>query len=135
LGIIDVSTIIRGELVPHGASRFKRGLDDARLVAAHQRVAAVLSRFRDRCGAANVPVSVEEVFGDPPACIVKQAIRYDLVVLARQTGFHPYNRQDRMLETVLRDTTRPVVTIPQALHPGAGIMVAYRGGREVARTL
>jgi hypothetical protein len=39
------------------------------------------------------------------------------------------------LAQVLRHSSRPIVAVPRELPTAKGIVVAYGGGREVARTL
>src|SRR5262249_39237100 len=42
---------------------------------------------------------------------------------------------DATLAAMLRDSPRPLVIVPRELPEGQGILVAYGGGREAARTL
>jgi nucleotide-binding universal stress UspA family protein len=80
---------------------------------------------------------VLEAIGDPAARILREAQRCDVVVLGRETHFRfeTQDRPDATLASVLRGSPRPVVIVPRELRPGRGVMVAYGGGREAARTL
>jgi nucleotide-binding universal stress UspA family protein len=44
-------------------------------------------------------------------------------------------RPDALLSRVLRESPRPTVIVPSDPASGAGVLVAYGSGREVARTL
>jgi nucleotide-binding universal stress UspA family protein len=84
-----------------------------------------------------VTASVLEDIGDPTERILREAQRCDAVILGRETHFHfeTQNQPDHTLAQVLRGSPRPVVVVPRELSGGRGIMVAYGGGREAARTL
>ena len=77
----------------------------------------VLAACEARAIAAGVPVQVLKGIGDPASCILREIQRCDVVILRRETHFH-FETQDQP------DTTL-----------GEGVVVAYGGGWEVARTL
>jgi nucleotide-binding universal stress UspA family protein len=137
LGILDKPSITAPEAIPLGASYFKRGLDERRLADAQKHVNAFLSKFRERCSAAGVSAEIVEDVGDPTKCILKHAIRCDVIILGYETNFHfeTQHAPDTVRAKVLRRSPRPIVIVPQKLQEGSGIVVAYGGGREVARTL
>jgi nucleotide-binding universal stress UspA family protein len=137
LGVVDAPSIKGAEPVPLGAGAYKHARDEARLAEAHRRVVDFLSDFRARSEVAGVPVEVLEDIGDPAVRILREAHRCDLVILARETHFHfeTQEQPDDTLAQVLRGSPRPVVTVPRELPHGQGVVVAYGGGREAARTL
>ncbi|HSE06975.1 MAG TPA: universal stress protein [Methylomirabilota bacterium] len=137
LGIVDAPSIQGAEPVPLGAGAFKQARDEARLADAHRRVVEFLADFRARAEAAGIQVDVLEDIGDPAVRILREAHRSDLVILARETNFHfeTQVQPDDTLAKVLRGSPRPVVTVPRELAAGQGVLVAYGGGREAARTL
>jgi nucleotide-binding universal stress UspA family protein len=137
LGIVDTRSIMGAEFVPIGATEFKRRRDEARVADAHKRVTDMLDRFRTRCSNAGIPASSLKGTGDSAECILRYAHRSDLTLLGRETYFH-FETQDNPDETlgyVLRRSPRPTVVVPRELPNGNGVIVAYGGGREVARTL
>jgi nucleotide-binding universal stress UspA family protein len=137
LGVLDEPSIDRGEPVPMGAYAFKKHRDEARLADAHRRLLELLTEFRARCAAAGVTATVLEDIGDPTDRILREAQRCDAVILGRETHFHfeTQDRPDATLEGVIRRCARPVVVVPRELPGGRGVIVAYSGGRESARTL
>jgi nucleotide-binding universal stress UspA family protein len=137
LGVLDEPSITRPEAVPLGATGFKRERDEHRLADAHQRVLAFLAKFDARCRAEGVRCTVLEDVGRPDEQIVREAQSCDVVILGREENFHfeTEERDEETLGRVLRNSPRPVVVVPRAPAAGAGVLVAYGGGREVARTL
>lgn len=137
LGILDEHSIRGAEPVPLGASAYKAARDEARMADAHRRVLGFLADFRARSKAAGVTAEVLEDIGDPAARILREAQRCDVVILARETHFHfeTQDRPDATLAQVLRGSPRPLVIVPRELPEGHGVILAYGGGREAARTL
>jgi nucleotide-binding universal stress UspA family protein len=137
LGILDEPTIRGAEAVPVGGAAYKRQRDEARLVDAQRRIVEFLLGFRERCQLAGVPCAVIEDVGVPDQQIVLEAEMCDVVVLGRRTNFHFETQEvpDRTLSHVLRRSPRPIVIAPSSPAAGEGVLVAYGGGLEVARTL
>jgi nucleotide-binding universal stress UspA family protein len=137
LGIVDEVSIRRPEPVPLGAGAYKKARDESRMADAHHRVAGFLADFRTRAVAAGVRADVIEELGDPAERILWEAQRADVVMLGREThfNFETPERRDATLAQVIRSSSRPMVVVPQRLPEGSGILVAYGGGREAARTL
>jgi nucleotide-binding universal stress UspA family protein len=137
LGVLDEPSIDRGEPVPMGAYGYKKHRDETLLADAHRRVLGFLDDFRVRSAAARLTAAVLEDIGDPAGHILREAQRCDVVILGRETHFHfeTQDRPDATLAQVIRTSPRPIVVVPRALPDGGGIVVAYGGGREAARTL
>jgi nucleotide-binding universal stress UspA family protein len=137
LGVLDQPSIERGEAVPMGAYSFKNHRDEARLADAHRRLLEFLTEFRAYCAARGVRATVLEDIGDPIDRILREVQRCDAVVLGRETHFHfeTQDAPDSTLAGVVRGCARPVVVVPPELPSGNGVLVAYSGGREAARTL
>src|SRR5262249_5447820 len=137
LGIVNDVGIRRPEPVPLGAGAYKKARDEARLADAHQRVAGILADFRARATAAGARAEIVEEIGDPAERILWEAQRADVVMLGRETQFKfetPEHRGGTPAQ-VVRSSPRPMVVVPKTLSGGSGILVAYGGGREAARTL
>jgi nucleotide-binding universal stress UspA family protein len=137
LGVLDEPTIERGEPVPLGAYEYKKHRDERRLEDAHRRVLAFLDDFRARAVAAGLTAIALEDVGDPAERVLREAHRCDVVVLGRETHFHfeTQDKADATLAQVIRTSPRPIVVVPRALPESGGVVVAYGGGREAARTL
>lgn len=123
--------------MPLGGGAYKKARDEARMADAHRRITGFLAKFRERSAAARVPAEVLEDIGDPADRILREAQRCDVVILARETHFHfeTQERADDTLARILRGCSRPVVVVPRTLPESRGVVVAYGGGREAARTL
>jgi nucleotide-binding universal stress UspA family protein len=137
LGVLDEAGIQKGEMVPMGAGAYKKARDEARMADAHRRIEAFLGEFKGRAAAAGVSAQVLEEIGDPADRIHQEAHRADVVILARETQFHAeaHERADETLAEILRGSPRPIVVVPRELWKRQGVVVAYGGGREAARTL
>jgi nucleotide-binding universal stress UspA family protein len=100
-------------------------------------VLVFLAKFDARCRLEGVGCTVLEDVGRPDEQIVREAQSCDVVILGREENFHfeTEERDDETLGRVLRTSPRPVVVVPDAPASGSGVLVAYGGGREVARTL
>lgn len=137
LGVLDAPSIGRPEPIPMGAGAYKRTRDETRLVDAHRLVLAFLADFKFRSAAAGVTAEVLEDIGDPAERIVREAQRCDVVIIGRQSHFRfeTQDQPDTTLAGILRGSPRPLVIVPRELQEGQGVVVAYGGGREAARTL
>lgn len=137
LGILDTPSLTAGEPVPLGASYFKRERDVTRMLDAQGHVSELLARFQERCKIAGVEADVFEEVGDAAECILREAHQCDVVILGHESHFHfgTQDRPDATLAQVLRGCSRPIVVAPRELKSGNGVVVAYGGGAEVARTL
>ena len=137
VGVLDQPSISGREAVPLGAGAYKKARDEARMADAHRRVVELLADFRARGLSAGVTADVLEDVGDPSERILREAQRCDLAMLGRETHFRfeTQDRPDDTLGQILRGRPRPVVVVPRELPEARGVVVAYGGGREAARTL
>lgn len=137
LGVIDEPTICQSEPVPLGASSFKKHRDEALLADARQTVEQFLERFALQCAEKEVACKLLEDVGLPSEQILLEAQRYDLILLGKQTYYHfeTQGHADDTLTRVLKNSPRPVVTVPEQLGSGGAIVVAYDGSLQAARTL
>ena len=90
-----------------------------------------------RCDTEGVKCKVLEDVGAPDAQIVQESRLCDLTMLGQQTyfRFETQNWPDETLRQVLRHTSRPVVTVPEALGEGMCVVVAYDGSPQADRAL
>jgi nucleotide-binding universal stress UspA family protein len=138
LGIIDEPTIRQWEAVPLGAGAFKEHRDEVRIEWARRQVEQFLERFALRASEAQVAFKVLEDVGLPSDRILLESQRYDLIILGKKTNFHFATREgsDETLQSVLRNTPRPVVIVPERLPAGgSGTLIAYDGSMQAARAL
>lgn len=137
VGVLDEPGITKPEAVPLGAGAYKSERDEARLADAEARVHRTLAACLARSAAAGVRAEVLEDVGDPGSCILREAQRCDVVILGRETHFRfeTQDRPDDTLGRILAASPRPVVVVPRDLSTGEGVVMAYDGGQEAARTL
>jgi nucleotide-binding universal stress UspA family protein len=137
LGVIDEPAIRASEAVPLGGLYFKEHRDDVRMREARVKVEQFLERFALRCAEAGVPAKLLEDLGLPWEQILVEAQRYDLILLGQQTYFHFETQQAACdtLHRVLKNSPRPVVTVPEKLAGGSTVLIAYDGSLQAARVL
>jgi nucleotide-binding universal stress UspA family protein len=137
LGVIDEPAIRGPEAVPLGGMYYKHHRDDVRMHQAQVAVEQFLERFALRCSEAGVAAKLLEEVGAPWEQILVQSQRYDVILLGQQTWFH-FETQRSPCETlhkVLQNSPRPVVTVPERLGDEGGVLIAYDGSLQAARTL
>lgn len=137
LAIVDEPTICEPQSVSIGGMAFKEQRDQALMADARRKVKAFLEEFTSRCSNAGVASKALEDVGLPADQIMLEAQRYDLILLGQQTHFHfeTQSQADDMLRLVVKNSPRPVVAVPEKLPIGTGIVVAYDGRLQAARTL
>jgi nucleotide-binding universal stress UspA family protein len=138
LGIIDAPTICAAEaIVIEGVSYSDPGLSRERMAEARREVERFLDQFAQKCAEAGVEATVFEDVGLPADEIVREAQRYDIVLLGQETRFHFETSDDRddTLPKVVKHSPRPVVVVPRVWHDGGPVLVAYDGHRLAARAL
>lgn len=137
LGVVDEPAICKCECVPIGAGQFKAERDQYLLAKARRRVKGLLEEFARRCDAEGVRYKVIEDVGTPEIRIVQSSRQHDLIVLGQQThfGFEVQPWPDETLQNVLRQSSRPVVVVPEAIRDGNTIVIAYDGSPQADRAL
>ncbi|MBX3415591.1 MAG: universal stress protein [Pirellulales bacterium] len=138
LGIIDESAVNPREAVPLGGGQAKRELDAARLEAAYVNTETVLSELAQRCAAQQVSCKLLEGVGHAAEQIAEFAQRYDLIVAPRWTAraqHAPRLGLASSLWDLLHAPPRPVVAVPEQTPDGSGVLIAYDGSLQAARTL
>lgn len=137
LGIVDEPAIRSPAMTPIGGNYYKELSDDARVEHSRKQVDQFLERFALRCTEAKVSHKLLEVIGDPCSQIVLAAQQYDLIALGQQTHFQfaTQDTSDAFFPTLLKNSPRPVVVVPQKLTDGKSVVIAYDGSLQAARTL
>jgi nucleotide-binding universal stress UspA family protein len=137
VGVIDEPEIRAPQGVPVGGGAFKQQADEAKMAEATRRVEQFLSAFSLKCSQHEVPCKLLEEVGIPYEEILLEAQRYDLIMIGKETQFHFETRigADDTVEALLRRTPRPVVVMPEVLPTGDGVLIAYDGSLNAARSL
>jgi nucleotide-binding universal stress UspA family protein len=136
-GVVDEPEIKGPEAVPLGGEGSKERRDVARLADANRRVDEFLERFKSLCGERGVKHRVLADVGVPYREILIEAQSHDLILLGKQSHFRFETQEspDETLTRVLKSAPRPVVVAPECLRDGNGILVAYDGSIQAARSL
>ncbi len=137
MGIIDEPSITKKEPVPMGATYFKKERDEMLLEDASATVQNFLHEFLDACKSAGVSGSTKVVKGTPYDEICLESHRHDLIIMASESHFH-FETQlapDEVFKTIVRDSPRPMIAVPNEPSKGEKIMVGYDGSLQSARTL
>ena len=137
VGVIDEPEIRRPQGTPVGGGAFKQQADAAKMADATRRVEQFLSAFAAKCSENGVSSKLLEDVGQPYEEILLEAQRYDLIMIGQETHFHFETRvgEGDTLKALLRRTPRPVVVAPETIPQGNGVLVAYDGSLNAARSL
>jgi hypothetical protein len=120
LGVIDEPTIRKPEPVPLGASHFKAERDEVLWCAPATRWNSSWPSLPGAVRRPAWPFNCSKQWGVPAEHILLEAQRFDLIMLGQQTSFHFGTQAEpcETLTTVLKNTPRPVVTVPERLGTG-----------------
>ncbi len=111
-------------------------LQEQWVARARHEVEEVLERFTLRCTEAGVAHKLLEDVGTPGEQILREAQRYDLLLMGRHACYQEQKDRHQTLSSVLRCTPRPVVVVPDQTPPATGgILIAYDGSVPAARAL
>lgn len=137
LGIIDEPGILQPIAVPPGGSVYQARRDQTLLADARRKVEGFLEQFALRCADAGVSCKLLEDIGLPAEEILREAQRYDLIVLGQEThfAFETQDGADRTLQKVVQQSPRPVIAVPEKPVGGSSVVVAYDGSAQAARAL
>jgi len=137
IGVVDDPTIRHPEPVPLGGGAFKREAVEAALAEAQAKVAAFLEAFRRQTQEAGVASKEHKELGDAAETILREAQRYDAILLGKETYFQFTNQNEpgETLHDVIKHSPRPVVAVPEELGDGQSIVIAYDGSLQAARAL
>jgi nucleotide-binding universal stress UspA family protein len=117
-------------------SYFER-LDRKLLHDLTRRSEQVLGMAALRCAEEGVAFKPLEDVGDPWIQILREAQRYDLILLGRETHFQFGSERmaDETLTRILRSSPRPVVVVPTSIGAGEAVLIAFDGSLQASRAL
>jgi len=136
VGVVDEPTL-RGPRPDTEMAASYRAAYDQLVNDARRRVEQLLDRFAHRAAEMQVACKLLEDTGLPCEQIMREAERYDLVLLGTHTYFHfeTSSRTCETLERVLRNAPRPIVTVPRAPRSGQSVLIAYDSSPHAARSV
>ncbi len=135
VGVVN-EPAIRGSVTHPREGGYLSHLQSQWLHEAQRRVQAHLEAFAHRCAEAQVACKLLEDVGAPWQEILRDAQRYDLILLSQSGEFEGEVAKHSLYE-VLRACPRPVVVVPSP-PPTSGqgeVIVAYDGSVQAARAL
>jgi nucleotide-binding universal stress UspA family protein len=137
IGIIDEPTIAHAPPVLLGSPYADPIVYRERMADARREVEQFLETFALACSNAGVAFKLLEDVGLPSIEIVREAQRFDAVLLGSRTRFHfeIQERVDETLSRVIRDSPRPVVAVPPDRSDGPATLIAFDGSLQAARAL
>ncbi len=136
VAIVDESGILVSEQAMF-ASGYHRPVSEPLVDAARHRSSVIIEQFTARCHDLHVQCKTLSEVGTPYVLLLQEAQRCDLVILGQKTHYE-YGWKDQADETLsrlLKDSPRPVVTVPRAPISGAAVVVAYDGSLQASRAL
>jgi nucleotide-binding universal stress UspA family protein len=136
ISIVDESGILVSEQAIF-ATGYNGPIAEPLLDAARHRSRVILEKFTGRCHELHVHCKALSESGTPYIQVLEEAQVCDLVVLGQRTHFE-YGWKDQVDETlsrVLKDSPRPLVSVPKSPKLGADVVVAYDGSLQASRAL
>jgi len=134
VGVVN-EPAIRGSVTHPREGGYLSHLQSQWLHDAQRQVEGQLQAFAHRCAEAQVACKLLEEVGVPWQEILREAQRYDLVMLS-QAGEFEGEVASRSLYEILRACPRPLVVVPKAAVPTeGGVLIAYDGSIQAARAL
>jgi nucleotide-binding universal stress UspA family protein len=136
LGVVDVPHLSAPEPVPLGAGAFKTERDEALLAKAHATMDRMLADAHQQGTAAGVTVQTMKLEGNPADILVLESQRVDLLIVGKKhSGNEDWELASNILRSVLHNSSRPVLCIPENPSAGTTVLVAYDGSLQAAKTL
>lgn len=138
MGIVDEPGVRQGEALPIGAGMFKEHRDQVKLEKLQRKVERELEKFGKECKKAKVRYKLLEEVGVPYEEILRDSQRYDLILLGQQTYFEYDDDEEypgKTIHEVVKNSSRPVLTVPKRLTEGDSIAVAFDGSLQAAHAL
>jgi nucleotide-binding universal stress UspA family protein len=139
LGIVDVETIFESSPGVAGSIHYKETADKRQYEEAKKRVSKSLEFFEAACKEAHVECEVRYNEGSPYDEFIKEAPRYDAIMLGQRTFFEQEKREGPCdtLMRILKHTPRPVLVAPEKMRYSLNqpAVVAFDGSKPSARAL
>lgn len=135
VAIIDIPAIIGPEAVSIGGMSYRELRDEKIVGDAKERGNRVLQEFAAKCDARQIEYDLIEELGEPSLQTALEAQRTDLIVLGRHLHFENEKYPNRILRNILKDSPRPVITVPEKPADGRGMLIAYDASMQAARML
>jgi nucleotide-binding universal stress UspA family protein len=132
VAVVDEPALRGSHAAPPGG--YLERLQEEWVGTARKEMEQLLEQFALRCAEENVACKLLEDTGTPWEEILKEAQRFDLIMLGKHTHFEAQHR-GRTLPHVMRNAPRPLVVVPENPPSEGTVLIAYDGGMQAARAL
>ncbi len=125
--------------VPMGGLQYAERLEEAKEKEAHERIQALLERFKEKCQKEGVIHREAERQGSPGEHILHDSIFYDLVIIGLRTYFH-FETEDKpgdSMERILDHSITPILAVTDQFQPKekTNVLIAFNGSLPSVRAL
>jgi nucleotide-binding universal stress UspA family protein len=137
VSVVDIPRITAPQAAPIGGTSYKHKKDATLLEEAEAISERLTGEFDKSCAALDVPHDSVIVRDDPQHALLRIMQRCDLMVIGRDTSFSDgvSTRIGNVIDSLARDTPRPMVIVPASAPAGSSVIVAYDGSIPAMRVL
>lgn len=137
-----LSVVNRDELrnvgpVPLGAGHYAEHLGEDRIQRSVAAAEQAIETFSAACSAAGIPCRVMREEGDPFEHLVR-AWRYNDLCLLKARGWFDHGiipEPENALLRLIANGMRPLLAVPDTVHPVRRVLIAYNGSLESAKAM
>jgi nucleotide-binding universal stress UspA family protein len=133
ISVVDADFVTPTEPVPIGGNVFKKEKDEQRIAAVRTAADAAIAECQSACSSASVIHQAKVEEGDAIQIIARRAQEHDLLVVGHSGG-DDTDEASRLVK-LLKQCPRPALVVPQQPVATGGIVIAYDGSVQAARTL
>lgn len=137
VAFVNDAAVRQPEPVPIGGATIKDEADRKAVHEAQSRAQRTLEKFREDCRESRIDCEEIEVVTAEPEYLSREVQRHDILLMGVSSNYTYGVRDvnDQVLESIVRQSPRPVVAIPKGAHGEGRILVAYDGSMQAARAL
>jgi len=110
---------------------------DVRIAKTNNAIQEKTTQFTAMCDVGGIAYCVEHETGDPIPIMISKARYHDLIIIGLNTLFdyHVIKEPEHVLERLVREGVRPMLTIPDQYRPIQRVLIAYSGSLHSAEAM